>query len=141
MADDISFDGVVRGLAKASDDMKREVGALIPVAAERMAATITARYPYGPLGQRSVKHMKDDVRIRSLSSADPLIPVRKVLAPNLAHIWQDGTVERFNITRGNARRGRMPAAAPGFFERTAVQTRAQMLQQAQAILDRPREIG
>jgi hypothetical protein len=35
----------------------------------------------------------------------------------------------------------MPAAAHGFFERTAVQTRAAMLQRAQTILDKPREVG
>jgi hypothetical protein len=55
-------------------------------------------------------------------------------------IWQDGTKQRYDATHRNANRGRMPAFAPGFFERTAVQTRAAMLQKAQAVLDRPRSI-
>jgi hypothetical protein len=84
--------------------------------------------------------MREDVRIGTRPSRDALLPVRKVTAPHLAHIWQDGTKQRFDATRKNANRGVMPPQDPGFFERTAVAVRSEMLSSAQAVLDRPRQI-
>jgi hypothetical protein len=133
-----SAESVAAALVRASNDIRREVGALIPVAADQMASILTSRYPIGRTDHPVVPHMRDQVRVSTRQGDDPLLPVRKVKAPNLATIWQDGTAERFDPTRGNARRGRMPAAAPGFFERTAVAVRAAMLQRAQAVLDKPR---
>jgi hypothetical protein len=129
------FDQLVRDMERASSDVKREVGALIPVAAESMATALVARYPTGKTG-----NLEGGVRIRTRHGQDPLLPIRQVIGPPLAYIWQDGTVERHAYTRKNARRGRSPAHDPGMFQRLAVQTRANMLTQAQAILDRPREI-
>jgi hypothetical protein len=130
-----TFATFARDLERASEDIKREVGDLIPRAAESMAGTLTARYPIGPTGR-----LHYGTRIRSRVGNDFLIPVRQVVGPALAYIWQDGTVQRFAYSRANANRGRSPAHAPGFFERTAVQTRAEMLRRAQGVLDKTREI-
>jgi hypothetical protein len=129
------FDQLVRDMERASSDVKREVGALIPIAAESMATALVARYPTGPTGR-----LEDGVRIRTRIGQDPLLPIKQVVGPALAYIWQDGTRERYAYSRNNARRGRSPAHDPGMFQRIAVQTRANMLQQAQTILDRTREI-
>ena len=68
-----------------------------------------------------------------------LLPVERVIGRSARRtLWQDGTVERFNYTRKNASRGRSPAHDAELFQRLAVQTRAAMLTQAQAVLDRPR---
>jgi hypothetical protein len=130
-----------RALEAASDEMKGEVGALIPATAERMAAALQARYPVSTRTNRGgVPHMRDDVRIRSLYGSHHLLPVRRVTGPRLAYIWQEGTVDRFDPTRANARRGRGPAHDPGFFGRTAAQTRAQFMQEAQRALAKTRSI-
>lgn len=128
-------------LHRASDDIKREVGALIPSAADEMVSRLEARYPIGRKHDPRVPHMRDDIRTRKLTTNDFLLPARKVIGPRLAYIWQDGTRERIDSTRRNARRGRMPAADPKFFERTAEQTRAAMLAKAESIVNRSREIG
>jgi hypothetical protein len=130
------FAAFAHELDRSSDDIKREVGTLIPSAARLMVGILQARYPRGKTGS-----LDDDTRIRSLPGTDPLLPVERVIGAPHAILWQDGSVERVNYTRNNARRGRMPAAAPKFFERTAVQTRAAMIQRAQSVLDRPRQIG
>ncbi len=135
MSDSLSA-SVAAGLARVSDDIKREVGQLIPVAAQQMSSILTSRYPISRIAHT---HMRDQLRVSTGQASDAL-PISRVKAPNLAAIWQDGTVQRHDATRRNANRGRMPAAAHGFFERTAVQTRAAMLQRAQNVLDRPRSI-
>lgn len=128
-------------LADVSDQIKREVGALIPGAAERMIGILHSRYPVGRTSHPDVPHMRQDIYSRTGQSQDALIPARKVIGPRLAYIWQDGTRDRVDATRGNARRGRMPAADPDFFQRTAAQVRGDMLQKALAILNRSREIA
>lgn len=138
MADPFDATATLRALREISDEIKREVGHLIEPAAETMAAHLRQRYPRGVKEHPGRKHLRDDVRIRSRSSSEAVIPARQVLAPRLATIWQDGTPVRHDATRHNANRGRMPAADPQFFERTAVTVRAAMLQRAQAILDKPR---
>ena len=127
-------------LADVSDQIKREVGALIPVAAEQMIGILHSRYPVGRKSHPDVPHMREDIYVRGGQQREVLLPVRKVVGPRLAYIWQDGTTDRVDATRKNARRGRMPAAAPGFFERTAVQVRLDMLRRAQDIVNQPREI-
>jgi hypothetical protein len=129
-----------RSLQRSSDEIKREVGALIRPAADEFAARLYRRYPLGRKEHPDRPHMKDDIRIGTVQGNDHLLPGRRVFGPRLAFIWQDGTVQRHDATRRNANRGRMPAADPGFFERTAVRVRSEMLNAAQVILDKPREI-
>src|SRR5678816_1761261 len=140
MADLFDQAEFVRSLQRTSEEIKREVGALIDPAAQLMANRLEQRYPLGRKEHPGRKHMKDDIRIRNLSSPESILPARRVTGPRLASIWQDGTGERVDSTRRNARRGRMPPQDPGFFQRTAVQVRADMLNRAQGILDRPRQV-
>lgn len=146
----LELDGFIRQMGAASDAIKGEVGALVVPAAERMLATISARYPIGAHHRDhvtidgrtiAIPHMKNDGYIRTLPSEQAMLPKRRVIGPRLAYIWQEGTVVRHNYSRGGANRGRGPAHAPGFFERTAVDTRAAMMAHAQAVLDRDRSIG
>lgn len=141
MAGEFNLDEFVRGLDRASDEIKREVGALVPAAADQMVSRLEGRYPIGKKAHPDVPHMRDDIRVRNGRQQDALVPARRVMGPRLGYIWQDGTRQRHDSTRKNANRGRMPAADPNFFERTAIQIRTDMLTQAQAILDRSREIG
>lgn len=133
-----------KALDGVSDDIKREVGALIPQAANDMLSALYARYPYGAHHRDSeVPHMRDDMFIQNLWGNDPSLPRQKVRGPHLAYIWQDGTQRRQYINKRGVPHatGRMPAADKGFFERTAVAIRLRMIQQAQAILDRARELA
>lgn len=141
MADDFSTDNIARGLEQASDDMKREVSALIPLAADRMASTIRQRYPLGKKYHPGVPHMRDDIKMRWLAPKSHFLAGKKVTGPTLAYIWQNGSVPRYDETRGNAYRGRMPRAAQNFFERTASNVRSEMMRNAQTILDRNRRIN
>lgn len=147
---ELDLDGFIRDMGATSDSIKREVGDLVQPAAERMLSTIEARYPIGRKHRDhvtidgrtvSIPHMKEDGYIRTLPQQSPFLPVRKVVGPRLAYIWQNGTVERHAYSRKGASRGRGPAHARDFFERTAIDTRAAMMAQAQAILDRDRDIG
>lgn len=146
---EFELDGFIRQMGAVSDAIKREVGDLVQPAAERMLSTISARYPIGKHHRDhttidgrvvTIPHMKEDGYIRTLPSQSAILPVRKVVGPRLAYIWQNGTVKRHAYTRKGANRGRSPAHAPGFFERTAVEIRAAMMSQAQAIADRDRKI-
>jgi len=140
MADVFDQADFVRALQRTSDEIKREVGTLIDPAAQLMANRLEQRYPLGRKEHVGRKHMRDDIRIRNLSSPEDSLPARRVSGPRLATIWQDGTDGRVDPTRKNANRGRMPAADPGFFQRTAVNVRAGMLNRAQSILDKPRRV-
>ena len=128
-------------LADVSEQVKREVGALIPAAADEFVSILHARYPRGRKEHPGIPHMQEDAYVRTVQSQDALLPVRKVIGPRLAYIWQDGTKQRTDATRGGANRGRMPAASPGYFQRTAAQVRASMLRLAVDIVNRPRQMG
>ena len=148
-SDAFSVDAFMRQLTAVGEDIKREVGALIQPTAAAMQSALDARYPIGAHHRNrktidgrviEVPHMKHDSYIRTLPQQDVLLPVRKVVGPRLGYIWQNGTEVRQNYSRKGANRGVSPQHDRGFFERTAAQTRAAMLQQAQAIIDRPRRI-
>lgn len=140
MATEFSAEALGRALERVGADIKREIGELFPVAGAEAVSTLEARYPFGRKHNPAVPHMRDDIFTRRMTGTDVLLPIIRVTGPHLAYIWQDGTAERIDATRRNARRGRMPAADPGFYERTAVTTRQRMLDRAQQIIDRPREI-
>jgi len=116
--------------------MQREIARLIEPAADNMAARLIGRYPRGRKEHPGRKHMRDDIRVRKGRADLAYVVVGARIGP----IWQDGTVRRRDGTRKYANRGRMPAASPHLFENTAVAVRAQMLERAQQILDRPHEI-
>jgi len=134
------LEAFARSLQRCSDDIKREVGALVPVTSNRAKERVQAAYPVGPTGNlRRMVRVGQPVRFRTNGAGD-LIPVLQVkaFAPHV-WMWQEGTVERFDSTRKNARRGRSPRHGK-VFEAISAQERAVMMNQAQAILDRPRKI-
>lgn len=130
------------GLERVSADIKREVGALIPQTAYAFVAALVARYPTGRREHPGVPHMEDDIAISTQTSNDPLLPSKRVRGPHLAYIWQNGTADRAYVNaRGTLHRtGHARPQDPDFYERTAAQQRAQFMANAQAILDRAREI-
>lgn len=137
---EFTAEALAAAIRRAGDDIKREVGALIPTATSEAVAALEGRYPVGVKHNPRVPHMRNDIRTRRINTGDSLIPARRITGPRLAYVWQDGTNERTDPTRRNASRGRMPAGDPHFYERTAVTTRQRMLDNAQRIIDRPREI-
>lgn len=138
MAEVFSAEAVMDALARVSNEIKREVAGLVDPAAYAMAAALVSHYSRGRTSHPGRPHMKDDVRVRAARLSDGEVAARLVVGPRIGPIWQDGTVVRHDATRKNANRGRMPPQNPHLFERTAVATRAQMLQRAQQILDRSR---
>ena len=131
---DFSTDDLIKALASASDDLKRTVGGFIEAAPFALQALLQSIYPVGPTGT---------LRRRIAISGGPTrdgVPVRKVraTAPHI-HMWQEGTRERFDATRANARRGRMPVGGR-VFETTAAKIRREMLQKAEQELSRPHEL-
>jgi hypothetical protein len=140
MAADFSVAELAQALEHASDAIKVEVGKLVEQAAFATRDKVQLAYPVGPTGR-----LRRDVRIgqpRSFltSSTGVNSPARTVRAsaPHV-HIWQEGTVQRFDATRANANRGRSPWHGR-VFEAIAARERADMLRSAQALLDRDREL-
>ena len=135
MPSDFSVADLQRAMERATDDIKREMGGLIDSAAHSMLNRVQQRFPAGPTG-----NLRAMARITASAPSVGSISGKKVkaTAPHI-HMWQEGTRERFDATRGNARRGRMPAGGR-VFETAAAETRANMLRRAQDMLNRNREL-
>lgn len=138
MPSDFSVADLSKALETATDDFKRTVSGFIEAAPVTLQSRLQAAYPVGPTG---------NLRRRiAISSGQPKattgvqIPVRRVraTAPHI-HMWQEGTRERLDATRANARRGRMPVGGD-VFQRNAAQVRREMLNRAEQELTRTREI-
>lgn len=140
MAADFSVEPLLVGLDKASDEVKLQVGRLIDGAAIATRDRVQQVYPVGPTGTLKARVTVGQPRSFGTTSSGTVIPVRVVraTAPHV-HIWQEGTVERFDPTRANARRGRSPRHGR-VFEAVAAQERKRMLDEAQSLLDRHREL-
>ena len=137
---DFSVAELARALERASDDIKREVGALVVQAAHTHQRLVQQAYPVGPTGNLRGRVIVTSPRGYSTTGSGVPIPTKvvKATAPHV-HIWQEGTKPRFDPTRGNARRGVSPRHGR-IFERLAVETRTDMLRSAQDVLDRNREL-
>ena len=137
---DLSVSDLSKAMATATDDIKREVSKLVDAAAVTMANMLRQRYPVGKTGNLSSRIIVTSPKTFTTTSTGVTIPAKRVraLSPHV-HIWQVGTGERFDATRANARRGRMPAGGK-VFEETAAQVRSVMLRMAQDILNQNREI-
>ncbi len=137
---DFSVADLVKAMETASDDIKREVGGLVDLAAQGMVNRLQQRYPAGPTGNLRAMVFNTQPRAFATTSTGQTIPARRVraTAPHI-HIWQEGTGQRFDATRKNANRGRMPAGGK-VFEATAAEVRANMLRRAQELLNRNREL-
>lgn len=129
-----------RALDNASAEIKREVASLVDRYATLAKSRVQAVYPIGPTGQLHNRVTVSYPRGTATSATGTIIPARVVRAsaPHV-HIWQEGTVERFDATRGNARRGRSPAHGKKF-EAIAADTRTEMLHAAFTLINQQREL-
>lgn len=136
-----SLGDLAKAFDKSSDDIKREVVELINRSALEMKTRVQASYPIGPTGNLHHDVFVTQPRYFSITAGGVPIPSKKVRATSKhVHIWQEGTAERFDSTRANARRGRSPAHGR-VFERTAAQVRREMIADAQRVVDRQRSLG
>lgn len=140
MPADFSVAELVQAMDRASDEVKRDVSRLIDSAAETMVSRLQRTYPQGPTGNLRGRIFVTQPRQFSTTSTGTPVPVKRVraTAPHI-HIWQEGTRERFDPTRANARRGKMPRGGR-VFEAVAADERGRMLRAMQDVLDRHREI-
>lgn len=140
-ATDFSTDVLIRALDRASDDLKREVAGIIDTTAHAVVSRLQSRYPVGKTGNLRGRIFVTSPRAFATTSTGQAIPARRVraTAPHI-HIWQEGTAERFDATRGNARRGRMPKGGR-VFEATAADARRDMLRQMQTLIERNKELA
>lgn len=138
MPEDFSVAELSKALERSADDFKRHVSGLIEAAPHALFSRLQSAYPVGLTGtlRRRISITSGPTR----NSGGISIPNKRVraTAPHI-HMWQEGTVERFDATRNNARRGRMPAGGP-VFERNAGQVRREMLQKAEQELNRRHEL-
>jgi hypothetical protein len=137
---EFSVADLATAMDKATDDIKREVGQLIERAAIATRDRVQQRYPVGPTGTLKRRVTLGTPRNFVTTETGVALPARTVLAtaPHV-HIWQEGTVERFDATRANARRGRSPRHGR-VFQAVAADERGQMLKQAEDLLIRNREL-
>ena len=137
---DFSAEAISAALRTASAEVQDKIGALALVAAHRAKDRVQAAYPIGPTGNLHERVFVSQPRTFTTTATGQPVPVWLVRATSPhVFIWQEGTRERFDATRKNARRGRSPAHGR-IFEAVAAQEREQMLRQAQSILDRKTEI-
>ena len=138
---DFSTAELSRALEQVTDDIKREIVSLIEIAPQTVKSRVQSAYPVGKTGVLRSRVFVTQPRGFSTSGSGVPIPVKLVraTAPHV-HIYQEGTRERFDATRKNARRGISPRHGR-IFEAIAAQTRAEMLAKAQQIVDRKMEIG
>ena len=140
MPADFSVAELSKAMETATDDIKREVSRMVDGAAVTMANRLRQRYPLGKTGNLSSQIFVTSPRSFTTTSTGVAIPAKRVRATSPhVHIWQEGTAERFDATRSNARRGRMPRGGR-VFEQTAAEVRGVMLRMAQDLLNQNREI-
>lgn len=130
MATEFTARAFREALAKATAEIKAVVGARADRAATNLVSALQALYPQGKTGRlrRGVARRKASNGIGSFVRSG---------APHV-HFIEGGTKERFDSTRGNARRGHVTARP--IFIHAAVRERKSFLSDAQAFLDQPREL-
>lgn len=137
---EFSVAGLVKAMEGASLAIKGEVSALIGQAATTTVARVQRRYPKGPTG--TLQQRVFVTRPRQFSTSQPGAPslakLVRATAPHV-HLWQEGSRERFDATRGNARRGRMPAGGR-VFEAIAADERRRMLTDAERVIQQRRTL-
>ncbi len=128
---------LARAMQSATDDIVAEVNRLIAGAATTLESRLKRAYPrktgtlVGSIFQTSPR--------RIVVTSRGVIPRQvRVTSPHV-HFYQEGTAERVDATRKNAKRGRAPAHGP-IFERLASEVRGVMLDAAQQVLYKPRTL-
>jgi hypothetical protein len=137
---DFSVAALARALDSASDAIKQDVGLLVERAAAQTRNRVQSAYPIGPTGSLHRRVSVGYPRGFSASPGGSVIPARivRATAPHV-HIWQEGTRDRFDATRANARRGRSPRHGD-IMAAVAIDERGRMLARAQHLLERNREL-
>lgn len=137
---EFSLTDLARALDRLSDRKKEEVGRLVEPAATRTRDQVQQAYPVGPTGNLRNRVTLGQPRGFAVTSRGVPIPAVMVraTAPHV-HIWQEGTVQRRDHTRGNANRGRSPRHGK-VFQAIAAQNRQRMLLEAQTIMNRTEEL-
>jgi hypothetical protein len=130
MATEFTARAFREALSRATAEIKAVVGVRADRAASNLTSALQALYPQGKTGRlrRGVVKRKASNGIGSFVRSN---------APHV-HFLEGGTKERFDSTRGNARRGRVTARP--IFVPAAVRERKSFLSDVQAFLDRPREL-
>lgn len=138
---DFSAASIARLLDRGSDDLKREAVQVIETSAVTMRDRVQQRFAVGRTGVLRGRVFVSSPRGYTTTGQGVVIPTRVVraTAPHV-HIYQEGTRERFDATRKNARRGKSPRHGR-IFERTAIEVRTAMVNRLQQLADQPREIG
>ncbi len=137
---EFSTEAIGAALRQASAQVQQEIGALIQPTALRVKTRVQDRFPIGPTGNLHDRVSVSQPRLFMTTATGQNIPVWQVRATSPhVFIWEEGTRDRFDATRKNARRGRSPRHGK-VFEAVAAQERQEMLRQSQSILDRKTEI-
>jgi hypothetical protein len=116
-------------LSRVSETLKTRVLVRMDQAASTLVSVLHAKYPQGKTG-----NLRKGVTKRKASTFGFVV---RSTAKHV-HFIEDGTKERFDNTRKNARRGRVKATK--IFVPNAVRERKAFLSDAQALLDRPQEL-
>ena len=116
-------------LSRVSETLKSRVLQRMDRAASGLVSTVQGKYPQGKAG-----NLRKGVVKRKASTFGFIV---RSTAKHV-HFIEEGTKERFDNTRKNARRGRMTANR--IFVPAAVRERRSFLSDAQALLDRHQEL-
>lgn len=123
---------------RASVDLRTRIGERAQQAADQASDRIRQTYP------DRTGRLRGSVRVTPprgwTVSQGALLPahVVRATAPHV-HFVEDGTAERVDSTRRNARRGRMPQIGP-IFRPIALDERVAYVADAERILNEPREV-
>src|SRR5687767_12640662 len=126
---DFSTRALRDALSRASEEIKARVLQRMDWAASTLVSVLHAKYPQGKTG-----NLRKGVTKRKASTFGFIVRS----AAKHVHFIEDGTKERFDNTRKNARRGRVKANP--IFVPAAVRERKSFLSDAQTLLDRPQEL-
>jgi hypothetical protein len=116
-------------LSRVSETLKTRVHERMDRAATSLVSVLHAKYPQGKTG-----NLRKGVTKRKASTFGFVV---RSTAKHV-HFIEDGTKERFDNTRKNARRGRVKPTK--IFVPAAVRERKSFLSDAQALLDRNQEL-
>jgi hypothetical protein len=116
-------------LSRVSETLKTRVHERMDRAATSLVSVLHGKYPQGKTG-----NLRKGVTKRKASTLGFIVRS----AAKHVHFIEEGTKERFDNTRKNARRGRMTAQR--IFVPSAVRERKSFLSDAQALLDRNQEL-
>jgi hypothetical protein len=117
-------------LSRVSETLKARVLGRMDQAASTLVSVLHTKYPQGKTG-----NLRKGVTKRKASSFGFVV---RSVAPHV-HFIEEGTRERFDNTRKNARRGRVKATK--IFVPAAVRERKSFLSDAQNLLNRNEELS